>query len=186
MTFPKDRAWALAGLEYRLARVYPSFIIYGIVSTMLNETLLWKRAELEPMHRIDFSNPSGGPSDVSPPSWSWMAYTGAIDYVRISASTKYLSVRFEFSAETHQCVLLCQLWKIDTTLVDTLNNVGISFDDNRDKSDYGDILNFVPLMKNNHRTYGLLVEARDEEYVRIGVASFPTCEHDRIDNVRVI
>jgi hypothetical protein len=85
----EDRPIAMHALERWILRVGNFEGGYGIlvdaelndVSVIPHRTLLWQRdKEVTPsMTRIDF------PADFDhlPPTWSWMAYEGAIDYMDI-------------------------------------------------------------------------------------------------------
>ncbi|KAM5377935.1 hypothetical protein ACJZ2D_004839 [Fusarium nematophilum] len=77
LTHACDRPLAIAGLEQRLIRAFDTKGGYGVFELYLERTLLWKRASSTGLGRIDF--PPEQRFQV--PSWSWMAYTGPIDYV---------------------------------------------------------------------------------------------------------
>ena len=76
-TFTVDRAIAISGLEKRLIRTFSTVGGYGIFAEYLNRSLLWQRSGL------DFMEPIHYPLSKTVPSWSWMAYVGAITYVDI-------------------------------------------------------------------------------------------------------
>ncbi|OIW24578.1 HET-domain-containing protein, partial [Coniochaeta ligniaria NRRL 30616] len=80
-----DRPVAIDGLQARILAVLRSttkggFGVFdeGDERGLLRRSLLWQRAEHEPLARITF--PSNWAISTVP-SWSWMAYTGAIKYV---------------------------------------------------------------------------------------------------------
>lgn len=74
-TFNADRAVAIAALEMRLFRVFNTTGVCGILKKFLGQSLLWRRDQEDTLERIQF------PDHQSPvPSWSWMAYTGGINY----------------------------------------------------------------------------------------------------------
>ncbi len=73
ITVPEDRPIAIGGLESRLAYFYKTQSMYGILKCFLHTSLLWQRSGNEPLQRIDFKG-------KKVPSWSWMAYSGAIRY----------------------------------------------------------------------------------------------------------
>lgn len=86
-TRPDDRAFGIAGLEQRLLEAYKTPGGYGVfddgTSTdggLFHRSLLWKRGEEKgdapEMLPIDFP----ARRNIHVPSWSWMAYTGGIDY----------------------------------------------------------------------------------------------------------
>ncbi|KAH8699355.1 hypothetical protein GQ44DRAFT_693949 [Phaeosphaeriaceae sp. PMI808] len=84
LTHSADRPVAIAGLERRLLRTMNVRGGFGILDgagsiSALCRTLLWQRGgDAYSFGRIGF--PLGR---TRPPSWSWMAYTGAIDYLHI-------------------------------------------------------------------------------------------------------
>jgi hypothetical protein len=85
-----DRPIAIAGLEMRLQRVFATKGRYGVFDdgdkpdcSLFHRSLLWRRAwgsdgdrDGDPLEAIDFS----ADRNSHVPSWSWMAYKGAIDY----------------------------------------------------------------------------------------------------------
>jgi hypothetical protein len=86
-TRPDDRPFGIAGLEKRLLEAYKTPGGYGIFDDgttadggLFHRSLLWKRGEEEDdapeMLPIDFP----AKKNIHVPSWSWMAYTGGIDY----------------------------------------------------------------------------------------------------------
>lgn len=81
LTKNTDRPIAIAGLEKRLIRalgVHGGFGILG-ADSYLGRSLLWKRAfDQRSMEKIQFRSES---SIMRVPSWSWMSYEGAIDYL---------------------------------------------------------------------------------------------------------
>ncbi|OAL55166.1 hypothetical protein IQ07DRAFT_498642 [Pyrenochaeta sp. DS3sAY3a] len=83
---PWDRPVAIDGLQQRLLRTLRVAGDFGILDEgatrgLLRRTLLWRRhADTKTMSRIDLSKAS---TKLNIPSWSWMAYTGAIDYLSI-------------------------------------------------------------------------------------------------------
>ncbi|KAH7398564.1 hypothetical protein BKA66DRAFT_483928 [Pyrenochaeta sp. MPI-SDFR-AT-0127] len=82
-----DRPFAISGLEKRLQKAFDSKGTFGIFDDndrenpgLFHRSLLWQR-DLDNdsnalLHIIDFPPDR----DVHVPSWSWMAYEGAIDY----------------------------------------------------------------------------------------------------------
>ncbi|KAI0476359.1 heterokaryon incompatibility protein-domain-containing protein [Xylariaceae sp. FL0804] len=101
----EDRPVAIAGLEKRLVGACGNRGGYGVFDDgarggLLHRSLLWHRSPREAsLSRIAFFDPSSGDqsqgqdhpdhdhhhrgrSSVVVPSWSWMAYRGAIDYLR--------------------------------------------------------------------------------------------------------
>lgn len=82
-----DRPIAIAGLEYRLIRDLKIRGGFGVLDEerhgLLRRSLLWRRASSQSsLEKIDFSSGSRSLSTLSrPPTWSWMSYKGAIDYI---------------------------------------------------------------------------------------------------------
>lgn len=74
LSFAFDRPIAIRGLENRLLSTFNTTGGYGVLDLYFHRSLLWKRGG-ETLRRIP--NTRGEPV----PSWSWMAYDGAIDYV---------------------------------------------------------------------------------------------------------
>lgn len=90
LSWPKDRLFAIDGLQGRLLEAFDTeggFGIFddGLEGGHLRRSLLWHRGNDVPpdpgLLRITFPDHSGGASAV--PSWSWMAYTGGIDYLQL-------------------------------------------------------------------------------------------------------
>ncbi|KAH7127606.1 hypothetical protein EDB81DRAFT_809638 [Dactylonectria macrodidyma] len=85
-----DRPWAINGLQERILTILEIKGGFGVFFEdqengrrrgLLRRSLLWRRAEdNETLSQIDFSS-----SRVATkiPSWSWMAYTGGIDYIPV-------------------------------------------------------------------------------------------------------
>lgn len=83
----QDRPVAIAGLEKRLISSLLLRGGFGMLddtgSGLLRRSLLWSRAEDEEnLDTITFSGTDGKPPKTDPPpTWSWMAYKGAIEYL---------------------------------------------------------------------------------------------------------
>ena len=71
---PKDRPYAIAGLQSRLEKLYNTESTHGIVHCCFLKSLLWQRAEIDRMKEIDEAK------FKTIPSWSWMKYLGGIRY----------------------------------------------------------------------------------------------------------
>ena len=73
-----DRPVAIAGLETRLIDAFDTCGGFGVFERYIGRSLLWTRApEVARLTRIQF-----GPTQTNPvPSWSWMAYEGAISFL---------------------------------------------------------------------------------------------------------
>ncbi|RFN49035.1 het-domain-containing protein [Fusarium flagelliforme] len=88
LTLATDRPWAINGLQERIIAalgVQGGFGVFfednkeGRRRGLLRRSLLWRRADKEgTLTPIKFC-PS--PSGTKVPSWSWMAYTGSIEYI---------------------------------------------------------------------------------------------------------
>ncbi|KAF4494301.1 HET-domain containing protein [Fusarium agapanthi] len=88
LTRPSDRPWAINGLQERIVsalKIQGQFGVFfedrpgGRRRGLLRRSLLWRRSEsVASLDRISFVS---GPSALMVPSWSWMAYSGRIDYI---------------------------------------------------------------------------------------------------------
>ncbi|KAH8787914.1 heterokaryon incompatibility protein-domain-containing protein [Diaporthe sp. PMI_573] len=83
-----DRPVAIAGIEKHLISSFEVRGGFGVLDDgdrgLLWRSLLWQRGHdaANELKRIDFQSPKVGTAVIiSPPSWSWMAYKGAIDYL---------------------------------------------------------------------------------------------------------
>jgi hypothetical protein len=84
---PCDRPVAVDGIQNRLLRAFGTRGGFGIFDEdvksgqrgLLRRSLLWHRAPNAELTRINFS-PSRA---LEVPSWSWMAYMGEIDYLKL-------------------------------------------------------------------------------------------------------
>lgn len=74
ITYATDRPHAIAGLEQKLSHFYNTNSTHGIVHGCLQRSLFWNRAGKERLTLTQFSD------TPTPPSWSWMAYQGQIQY----------------------------------------------------------------------------------------------------------
>lgn len=86
---PRDRPIAIAGLEKRLIQSLHLRGGFGILDDarhgLLRRSLLWRRGSDEIyLQKIDF-NKHGvvASTEPAPPTWSWMAYMGAIEYLNL-------------------------------------------------------------------------------------------------------
>jgi hypothetical protein len=85
----KDRPFAIAGVENRLCKAYGTKGGFGIFDDgpgngLFHRSLLWQRAERDEENRpLPWLSAIVFPieSNISVPSWSWMAYSGGIDYL---------------------------------------------------------------------------------------------------------
>ncbi|KAI1330930.1 heterokaryon incompatibility protein-domain-containing protein [Xylariaceae sp. FL0255] len=80
ITKPTDRSIAISGLVDHIANALPCQIHFGITGWDLHRHLLWRRSSPGPRTgKILYKEPSV-------PSWSWLAYEGAIEFVHDSLS----------------------------------------------------------------------------------------------------
>ncbi|KAJ8129324.1 hypothetical protein O1611_g4308 [Lasiodiplodia mahajangana] len=77
VTRPTDRPVALLGLQKRIERTLETRVDYGVVERYLHRSMLWCAKVPCTLSPIKYRN------DRLVPSWSWMAYSGEIDYLKI-------------------------------------------------------------------------------------------------------
>ncbi|KAH8647687.1 hypothetical protein BX600DRAFT_518114 [Xylariales sp. PMI_506] len=85
-TEPTDRSVAMLGLEQRLASTFQTRAEFGILEEYLQRSLLWQRASDSHgvrQQRATLARITTYAGDRRVPSWSWMAYTGAIEYLEV-------------------------------------------------------------------------------------------------------
>ncbi|KAJ8116337.1 hypothetical protein OPT61_g2197 [Boeremia exigua] len=96
ITFPCDRAVAIAGLEQRLSETLVCESRYFIFEKSMHRQLMWL-AVSEQRERIDYDSPI--------PSWSWMAWTGPIDfpnfYPKLVAGSEFLDIDVNVNVRFH-------------------------------------------------------------------------------------
>lgn len=87
-THPQDRPVAIAGLEQRLITNFGVQGGFGLfensrVPGELRRSLLWHRAaDVDSLEPISFKGHRGLAAGATrPPTWSWMAYEGGIEYL---------------------------------------------------------------------------------------------------------
>lgn len=84
-----DRPIAIAGLEQRLVAAFKTHGGYGVFDgDFFGRSLLWKRDSEEGMKKIDFTagriiKSATAAKNYRVPTWSWMAYEGAIAFLDI-------------------------------------------------------------------------------------------------------
>jgi hypothetical protein len=74
LTEKTDRCTAISGLESRIAQAKKCETRFGIFESFLHRSLLWQRSEERNTDRIGYKA-------QSVPSWSWMAYSGSIQFM---------------------------------------------------------------------------------------------------------
>lgn len=87
MTRPDDRPRAIQGLESRLGSAYGAQVRFGIFDGgpdkgFFHRSLLWKRADDRPMEPIKW----GKDRYIHVPTWSWMDFIGAIEYLSLDGN----------------------------------------------------------------------------------------------------
>src|SRR4051794_39540030 len=75
LTVKTDRCVAASGLEARIARTLDCKSRRGIFETFLHRNLLWQASDIK-MEKIVYEA-------RHVPSWSWMAYNGGIQFIKI-------------------------------------------------------------------------------------------------------
>ncbi|TGO50291.1 hypothetical protein BOTNAR_0398g00040 [Botryotinia narcissicola] len=75
---PEDRPIAIDGLMERMTLAFKTRSLAGIFKTFWGRCLLWRRADnAGPLKKIS----PGTHSRRTPPTWSWMAFDGAISFI---------------------------------------------------------------------------------------------------------
>ncbi|KAH7111797.1 heterokaryon incompatibility protein-domain-containing protein [Dendryphion nanum] len=102
LTVPSDRCVAISGLVDRIAGALKCRSRYGIFQEYLHRNLLWQ-ASNDKMKEIAYDYPV--------PSWSWMAYSGGIQFVDIPLGrVDWIDqLRFDEECEYHHA-LISNLW----------------------------------------------------------------------------
>jgi hypothetical protein len=77
ITEKTDRPVAILSLAEALAEALDTKVYYGIFERFLHRSLLWQPARNTPLTQINYK----APPSKAPPSWSWMAYHGQIQYL---------------------------------------------------------------------------------------------------------
>jgi len=75
---PEDRPIAIDGLMERLTESFKTQSLAGLFKTFWGRCLLWQKADgVAPLKKI----PHGDHTRKVPPTWSWMAFDGAISFI---------------------------------------------------------------------------------------------------------
>lgn len=83
-TYAHDRPVAIDGLIQRMSISYRDENVAGMFGRFWGRCLLWERARNQKqLDRIPFKEAPPGRVAKEPPSWSWMAYDGAIKFLKI-------------------------------------------------------------------------------------------------------
>lgn len=109
LTQPTDRVTAIFGLQSRIASTLGCEGRCGVFKNFLHRNLLWQRHGTEKMERIGYNN-------LKVPSWSWMAYRGAIKFVDVSFAASddiCWQIELKFDAERSDALTgsLGKFWK---------------------------------------------------------------------------
>jgi hypothetical protein len=81
-----DKPFAISGLEQRLTERFEDVSGAGVFGQHKGRCLLWTRAEdVDSLERIDFGD--ANPETHKPPSWSFMAHVGGIEYIDVPGRT---------------------------------------------------------------------------------------------------
>lgn len=199
----QDRPIAIAGLENRLIQTLQFWGGFGVLEDqghgLLRRSLLWKRAsDVSALEKIEFVGVDGIKSAISPPpTWSWMGYQGAIEYLDMkfgridwekgdicSPWPSSAKGTWSYGGDAHGRGLELKVIARDFQVrhVDAIE--GIVFDDPRTR-ELGSELKCVVLgrLKTPAESYGerphyvLVVAAEDarpgQVYRRVGVGSLP-------------
>ncbi|KAF7503416.1 hypothetical protein GJ744_003899 [Endocarpon pusillum] len=75
LSYESDRSTAISGLVKRIEGALKTEARYGVFGCFLSRLLLWKRSNEKKTAPIIY------PGGKEPPSWSWMAYYGGIDFI---------------------------------------------------------------------------------------------------------
>lgn len=78
LTYATDRAYAVAGLQYRIADAFRSAVTCGVLWRWPERMLLWCAVQPCTLTKIQYPAKT-----AAPPSWSWMAYDGHITFLDI-------------------------------------------------------------------------------------------------------
>ncbi|KAH8757865.1 heterokaryon incompatibility protein-domain-containing protein [Diaporthe sp. PMI_573] len=109
LTFDVDRPVALLGLESRLENLYKTNCVYGIVRKFFGESLLWQRSAewIKPLSCFGGNDPLSSIKASKVPSWSWMAYTGAIRYGSLDTNGLQWQpdIALQYEQDKGSCVL---------------------------------------------------------------------------------
>jgi len=102
LSAPKDRQYAIGGLEQRLKGLYKSETTYGIVHSCLQSSLLWQRSRGR-LKDIE---------DEKIPSWSWMKYSGPICYGTIPGFNMRWKCDIKIVQSKERKLIEAPLWRI--------------------------------------------------------------------------
>ncbi len=105
LTESTDRAVALSGLAHRIKGALGCQERYGIFGSYLHRNLLWRLQHSDvPVTRINYTS-------IRVPSWSWMAYTGGIEFIDDIYGVFDVCENLKF-ADENMNTLIADLWEI--------------------------------------------------------------------------
>jgi hypothetical protein len=200
-----DRAIALSGLAARIAEALDCEERYGIFGLYLHRNLLWQRCNLQnTMERIKYDS-----RDV--PSWSWMAYTGGINFMKLDFGKLevFSNLRFDMEHENDKQTLIANVWEFQDCHLKEMEEAGsvaahceifdscdakkgwIVYDVKREAdflSEYGVVVGRAP--SEHQWEYHMLVvrqrDGKEGEYERVGVGKVQAgCLVRQPANIRV-
>jgi len=158
----QDRPFAIAGLEKVLLRAFRISGGFGIFSDiphsgMFHCSLLWQRGrDQDSMVAIDFS------AHRRVPSWSWMAYSGAIDYSIVPFSPtdwEVEEIRSPWSnKESHDVQMV--LTYSEAALTAVVRDFDVA---NREQNEAELVYDIEPTTYDGHRTQCVVIARSKEE-----------------------
>ncbi|RAK94781.1 HET domain-containing protein [Aspergillus ibericus CBS 121593] len=86
LTVKTDRVLAFSGLAKRISKALDTYENHGIFENVMHRLLLWKRPDSK-TKPLDYEQ-------FKPPSWSWMAYNGRVDFMTVSPLRVSRRLRF--------------------------------------------------------------------------------------------
>ncbi|KAK3358239.1 heterokaryon incompatibility protein-domain-containing protein [Lasiosphaeria hispida] len=182
LTFETDREFAIHSLVERAGEVLQTEVRYGVFRCFLGSLLLWKRTQENKSPPIPYKV-------RTVPSWSWMAYSGGIDFIsdakRDLMVPDYQDLDFAdggqaLNVKVRQFGGNCRLSKKgeEHAIVDGAKEVGSVWFDVADQIQLEDCNCVVVSMPKDGKKYGprktyhiLIIrkKIRDREYERVGV-----------------
>lgn len=97
-----DRCVAASGLEARIARALECDSRHGIFQKHLHRNLLWQASDRE-MERIAYNN------NQHVPSWSWMAYSGGVQFIVVKVGSVSWVDELAFDDERDSAALIADV-----------------------------------------------------------------------------
>ncbi|CAI6091565.1 unnamed protein product [Clonostachys chloroleuca] len=168
---------AIYGLVQRIGRVLSAEARYGIVRCFLSSLLLWRRSDDQ--KPIDYG-------DRTVPSWSWMAYSGGIDFISDVKQRLMIPEFAELDFADDSEALAVKIRRFENCRIDQdrkqftvfarsrsgpTREVGSLWFDVTDRIDFRHCV-IVGMVKDTQETYYILVvqeEASGGGYERLGV-----------------